>query len=111
MKFRLFATEDTADFMNNNGIKCDKVYKISTKKEPGVLALIEKGNLDLIINIPTRASDQESKDGYIIRRMAVDLNIPLITNRQLAESFIMAFAESQGNVPKLKSVRQYVDNI
>ena len=111
MKFKLFATEDTANFMNENGVKCDRVFKISTKKEPGVLGLIEKGNLDLIINIPTRASDLESKDGYTIRRMAVDLNIPLITNRQLAESFIMAFAESQGNVPKLKSVRQYVDNI
>lgn len=107
MKFKLFATEDTADFMNENSVACDKVYKISTKKEPGVLALIEKGNLDLIINIPTRVSDQESKDGYIIRRMAVDLNIPLITNRQLADSFIMSLAEMKPHSLKSNSLLEY----
>ena len=107
MDFKLFATENTADFMNENGVTCDKVYKISTKKEPSVNTLMEKGNLDLIINIPTRSFGRESTDGYIIRRKAVDLNIPLITNRQLAESFIVAFSEMKSGHLKSESVSAY----
>jgi len=107
MNFKLFATEHTADFMRENGIECEKVYKIGTKKEPSVNTLMEKGNLDLIINIPTRSFGRESTDGYIIRRKAVDLNIPLITNRQLAESFIMAFSEMSPAQLKSESVSVY----
>ncbi|MCR4281395.1 MAG: carbamoyl-phosphate synthase large subunit, partial [Candidatus Kaiserbacteria bacterium] len=107
MDFKLFATENTADFMNENGVTCDKVYKISTKKEPSVNTLMEKGTLDLIINIPTRSFGRESTDGYIIRRKAVDLNIPLITNRQLAESFIVAFSEMKAGQLKSESVTAY----
>jgi carbamoyl-phosphate synthase large subunit len=109
MDFKLFATENTADFLNENGVKCDKVYKISTKKEPSVDTLMEKGNLDLIINIPTRSFGRESTDGYIIRRKAVDLNIPLITNRQLAESFIVAFSEMKSGQLKSEAVSAYHD--
>ncbi len=100
----IFATEHTADFLQSHNIACTKVYKIHTKKEPNVSGLFEndntkggrsskKGKLDLIINIPASALARDSKDGFIIRRKAVDLNIPLITNRQLAEAFILAFSE------------------
>lgn len=93
MKFNLFATEHTADFLLKNGIPCEKVYKIKAAKEPNVAGLLENGTVDLIINIPTRAFAGESTDGFTIRRKAIDLNIPLITNRQLAEAFIGALAE------------------
>lgn len=94
MEFRLFATEHTADFLRAEGIPCKKVYKIHTKKKPNVSDLLVKGALDLIINIPARALARETEDGFIIRRKAVDLNIPLITNRQLAEAFIFALQEA-----------------
>jgi carbamoyl-phosphate synthase large subunit len=93
MGFKLFATEHTADFLGEHGIKCEKVYKISSDKNPNVMELLENGKLDLIINIPTHAMTDTSKDGFIIRRKAVDMNIPLITNRQLAEAFITALDE------------------
>ncbi|MDD5356639.1 MAG: carbamoyl-phosphate synthase (glutamine-hydrolyzing) large subunit [Candidatus Pacebacteria bacterium] len=89
----LYATEHTADFLNEQNIKCEKVFKIHTGSTPNVLSLIEGGNLDLIINIPARALSREREDGFIIRRKAIDHNIPLITNRQLAEAFIVALAE------------------
>ncbi len=107
MGIRLFATEHTADFMKENGIACERVYKLSTKKEPGVGTLIEKGKIDLIIDIPSRAFGRESADGFIIRRKAVDLNIPLITNRQLAESFIMAFSEMESRSLKSNALEAY----
>ncbi|MDO8552129.1 MAG: carbamoyl-phosphate synthase (glutamine-hydrolyzing) large subunit [bacterium] len=106
MNFKLFATEHTADFMRENGIACEKVYKIGGK-EPNVGTLIEKGKVDLIINIPAQAFGRDAIDGYIIRRKAVDLNIPLITNRQLAEAFIMAFAGIKASELKSISVDAY----
>ena len=105
MDFKLFATEHTADFLRENNVSCEKVYKISTRATPNVVDTI--GNVDLIINIPTRVFAGESTDGSIIRRKAVDMNIPLITNRQLAEAFIMALAEERGNGQKIKSWSEY----
>ncbi|HRH24115.1 MAG TPA: carbamoyl-phosphate synthase (glutamine-hydrolyzing) large subunit, partial [Candidatus Paceibacterota bacterium] len=94
--FSFFASEGTTEFLRENGIECSKVHKITAKKEPNILSLIENGNIDLIINIPTRPLARENEDGFVIRRKAVDLNIPLITNRQLAEAFITALAETGG---------------
>ena len=107
MKFKLFATEHTADFLAENNITCEKVYKISSKREPSVLSLIEKGVADLIINIPTRTYERENTDGFTIRRKAIDMNIPLITNRQLAEGFVTALAEQKGNGLKIKAWSDY----
>ncbi|OGG80425.1 carbamoyl phosphate synthase large subunit [Candidatus Kaiserbacteria bacterium RIFCSPLOWO2_01_FULL_54_13] len=107
MGFRIHATENTADFFAEHGITCDKVWKISSKREPSVLHLIENGKVDLIVNIPTRAFERENTDGFMIRRKAVDMNIPLITNRQLAEAFVTALAEQRGNGLKTKSWAEY----
>lgn len=107
MKFKLFATENTADFLDANGIPCEKVYKISTAQEPNVRSLVENGQVDLIINIPTHAFGQENTDGFVIRRKAVDMNIPLISNRQLAEGFIAALHEHKNNGLEPKSWSEY----
>ncbi|MSU56397.1 MAG: carbamoyl-phosphate synthase (glutamine-hydrolyzing) large subunit [Candidatus Taylorbacteria bacterium] len=107
MGFKIFATEQTAEFLREKGVKCEKVYKISTSKHPNVSDLLEKGTLDLIINIPTHAFQRESTDGFTIRRKAIDMNIPLITNRQLADGFITALAEQKGNGLKTKSWDEY----
>lgn len=106
MGFKIFATEQTAEFLADKGVRCEKVYKISTAKHPNVSDLLEKGTLDLIINIPTHAFQRESTDGFTIRRKAIDMNIPLITNRQLADGFITALAEQKAKrsgVPHQKS--------
>src|SRR3989338_5991896 len=95
LKFKLYATEHTADFLTIHDIPCEKVYKIRTEKSPNVSQLLENGTLYLIINIPTRIFVGENTDGFIIRRRAVDMNIPLITNRQLAEAFVAALAEHE----------------
>jgi len=107
MKFKLFATEHTADFLSENDVPCEKVYKISSEREPSVLSLIERGAVDFIINIPTRSYERENTDGFIIRRKAIDMNIPLITNRQLAEAFVFALAERTNNGLKAKARTEY----
>lgn len=91
MGFTIFATEHTADYLKAQKVRCTKVYKLHSRSKPNVGELWNK--LDLIINIPARALAREAKDGFVIRRKAVDMNIPLITNRQLAESFVTALEE------------------
>ena len=107
MRFKLYATENTADFLQARGIPCEKVYKINTAKKLDVTSLLANGKLDLIINIPTHPHQGESTEGFKIRRKAIDLNIPLITNRQLAEAFVTALAEQKGNGLKAKAWSEY----
>ena len=108
--YKLAATEHTADYLNESGIACKKVFKISTKKEPNVLSLIESGEVDLIVNIPTKALERENTDGFVIRRRAIDLRVPLITNRQLAEAFIAALADRSDHPIAAKSWDAYRSN-
>ncbi len=113
MGFHIYATEHTADFLKQNNIPCERVYKIKSGGNPNVLTLLDSGKLDLIINIAARglARPENSKgslsDGFIIRRKAVDLNIPLITNRQLAEGFINALEEMNGKTIEAKAWDEY----
>ncbi len=107
MGFTLYATDHTADYLNECGVACTKVHKISSKKTPNITDLLEKGELDLIINVPTHSYQRENTDGFVIRRKAVDMNIPLITNRQLAEAFIQALFETHGTEFKTKSWSEY----
>jgi len=84
MEFEIFATEGTSDFFNQNGIPAKKLHKISTGKDPNLLVALSAKKFDLIINIPKHYSRSNVTDGYLIRRKSIDLNIPLITNAQVA---------------------------
>ena len=109
--FSFLATEHTADFLKAHYIPCKKVYKISTGKEPNVNSLIENRKVDLIINIPTHPYSGGGSDGFTIRRKAIDMNIPLITNRQLAEAFIGALYESKDHTHRTKSWEMYLKDL
>jgi carbamoyl-phosphate synthase large subunit len=95
MGFKFYATKGTADFMKNNGLKADILYWPLENKEPNTLTYIADGKIDLVINIPKNIQKEELDNDYLIRRKAVDYNIPLITNLQLAKRF----AESISSVP------------
>ncbi|MFH1218253.1 MAG: carbamoyl-phosphate synthase (glutamine-hydrolyzing) large subunit [Candidatus Peregrinibacteria bacterium] len=84
MGFAIFATEGTADFFEENGLKCRRLYKISAGKKPSLLDSMMDKEFDLIVNIPKHYSRSTVTDGYLIRRKSVDLNVPLITNAQVA---------------------------
>ncbi len=105
MGFNIIATEHTADFLKEHGVKCKRVYKLHSKKHPNVDDFWD--TLDLIINIPARALERDARDGFIIRRKAVDMNIPLITNRQLAEAFVTALFEVHGKKLATKHWKEY----
>ncbi|MDP3733569.1 MAG: carbamoyl-phosphate synthase large subunit, partial [Candidatus Daviesbacteria bacterium] len=91
----IYATEHTSKVLRKQGIKNTRVFKISEKSHPSVLDLLQKGRIDLAINISMPRSDQGETDGFLIRRNCIDLGIPLITNLQAAELLVSALSSKK----------------
>lgn len=90
--YSLYATGGTHQFLTDNGIPAIKVYWPSQPDmQPQALELLHDKAVDLVVNIPKNLSETELSNGYRIRRAAIDLNIPLLTNARLASAFIDAF--------------------
>jgi carbamoyl-phosphate synthase large subunit len=107
MGIKLYATKGTADFMKANGIPAEILNWPLDKEEPNVLTYLTDGKIDLVINIPKNAEKTELDNDYIIRRKAVDMNIPLITNIQLARRFVKAINRYSSDGLKIKSWDEY----
>ena len=90
--YELYATGGTSMYLTDNGVENTCVYWPSDEgMEPQALTLLHKKKIDLVVNIPKDLSPRELTNGYKIRRAAIDLNVPLITNSRLASAFIYAF--------------------
>jgi carbamoyl-phosphate synthase large subunit len=107
MGYKFYATKGTADFMKANGIKADVLYWPLEKKEPNTLTYISDRKVDLVINIPKNIEKEELDNDYLIRRKAVDFDIPLITNLQLAKRFVEAIDRTSLEDLKIKSWDEY----
>jgi carbamoyl-phosphate synthase large subunit len=90
MGFKFYATKGTADFLKTNTIHSEVLHWPLQKKEPNTLSYIADGKIDLVINIPKNIEKKELDNDYLIRRWAIDFNVPLITNLQLAKRFVEA---------------------
>ena len=105
--YTICATEGTHDFLSENGVPSVRVYKPSEAGKPQALDLLHSKQIDFVVNIPKNLTPKELSDGYKVRRAAVDLNIPLITNARLASAFIQAFCELTLDDIKIKSWDEY----
>jgi len=111
--FNIFATEDTAIALKSNGIEAVKLYKVHEYgKEPNIMACLQEGHIDMVINIPMPTTVEEKfrtiiEDEYKIRRMAVDYNIPVIINLQLAKAVIDAIENVRIKKVEIKSLNEY----
>ncbi|MDO9575570.1 MAG: carbamoyl phosphate synthase large subunit, partial [bacterium] len=105
--FKFYATKGTADFMKANDIKAEVLYWPLENKEPNTLSYIANGKIDLVINIPKNIEKEELDNDYLIRRKAVDFNVPLITNLQLAKRFVEAIYRTSLKDLKVKSWDEY----
>lgn len=83
--FSFVGTEGTSTFLNENGIECGTVYKLSSEKHPNVVDEIKNQKISLVINTANKFSHEERTDGYLIRRAAIDANVPLLINLQLVK--------------------------
>jgi carbamoyl-phosphate synthase large subunit len=105
--FKFYATGGTAKFLEANGMKAQALYWPLEKKEPNTSTYITSGKIDLVINIPKNTEKTELTNGYLIRRAAVDHNVPLLTNPQLAKRFVKSLTTKKVKDLKIKSVEEY----
>lgn len=90
--YTLYATSGTSKYLTENGIENTLVYWPSeVGKHPQALDMLHEHKIDMVVNIPKDLTVSELSNGYKIRRAAIDLNVPLITNSRLASAFINAF--------------------
>jgi len=108
MGLKFYGTKGTAEFYKENGsLDVEVLYRPFDNKEPSILTYMSEGKIDLVINIPKTAEKVELDSDYIIRRKAVDLNIPLLTNIQIAKRFIKSLSQYTPSQLRIKSWDEY----
>ena len=105
--YTLYATGGTYKNLQENGIPCELVYWPSEEKQPQALDMLHAHEIDMVVNIPKNLTVGELSNGYKIRRAAIDLNIPLLTNSRLASAFIKAFCTIDVEQLPIKSWEEY----
>jgi len=107
MGLTLYATRGTADFLKAGGIDSQVLHWPLEKSSPNVLEYLQGGKIDLVINIPKTFQEEELTNDYLIRRRAVDLGIPLITNIQFAQRFVEAISQKDLDGLQIQSYSHY----
>ncbi|WP_305036751.1 carbamoyl-phosphate synthase (glutamine-hydrolyzing) large subunit [Paramuribaculum intestinale] len=106
--YKIYATGGTHAFLNDNGIPAVKVnWPSQADMQPQALELLHNHEIDLVVNIPKNLTPTELGNGHTIRRAAIDLNIPLLTNARLASAFIDAFTSMTLDQIEIKSWDEY----
>ena len=105
--YNLYATGGTHRFLAENNIPSTLVYWPSEEGQPQALQMLHEKQIDMVVNIPRDLSAGELDNGYKIRRAAIDLNIPLITNARLASAFITAFCKLSVDDIHIKSWQEF----
>ena len=102
----LYATRGTAQFLREHGVAVTTVYRISENQSPDALGLMRRGQIQLVINTPTNSRGAR-RDGYMMRRLAVDLNIPFIPTIQAATAAAQAIEELRQGDLGVRSLQSY----
>ena len=115
--FRLYATAGTNSYLSDNDIPSQRVLwpsEVEALKPgspeaalPHALDLLHSKEIDMVVNIHKNFSTGELTNGYKIRRAAIDLNIPLLTNARLASAFIYAFTTTRLEDLEIKSWQEF----
>ncbi|WP_287131720.1 carbamoyl-phosphate synthase (glutamine-hydrolyzing) large subunit [Bacteroides sp.] len=106
--YKIFATGGSSNFLTENGVENTRVYWPSEpERQPQALDMLHRKEIDMVVNIPKNLTAGELDNGYKIRRAAIDLNIPLITNARLASAFINAFCTMTPDDLAIKSWADY----
>ncbi|MFQ5999748.1 MAG: carbamoyl-phosphate synthase (glutamine-hydrolyzing) large subunit, partial [Candidatus Bathyarchaeia archaeon] len=117
MGFKIYATEHTAETLRNAGVNNVSVlHKVrEVGKNPNIVDYLQKGKIDLVINIPmanTKGKYSDVlKDEYTIRRLAIEFNIPVVTNLELASALIRVLEQRDSNELTVRSLNEYMDSL
>ena len=105
--YTLYATGGTSRYLTENGIKNNLVYWPSEEGHPQAIDMLHNHEIDMVVNVPKNLSSSELSNGYKIRRAAIDLNVPLITNARLASAFIYAVCTVKLDELDIKCWQEY----
>ena len=106
--YKLFATPGTSRYLDENGIENTLVHWPSEEgQQPQALDMLHNKDIDMVVNVTKNLSTGELSNGYKIRRAAIDLNVPLITNARLASAFIYAFCTQKLDDLEIKCWQEY----
>ena len=114
MGFKIYATKHTGDVMLSEGVNVEILYKVKeADANPNILDYLQEHKIDLVINVPmpnkqTSYTDVLT-DGYIIRRQAVEFNVPVIVNLELAYTLVKVLKQHNGNT--IRSLNEYMDEL
>jgi carbamoyl-phosphate synthase large subunit len=117
MGFKIYATAHTAEALQAAGI--NSVTVLSKVKEssanPNILDYLQNQKIDLVINVPMANKQRNYSDvltdGYIIRRQAVEFNVPVITNLELASALVRVLKQRGNNGNSIRSLNEYMDEL
>ena len=105
--YNLYATKGTAKFLRENNIETSVLHWPKENKEPNVTTLLKEKEIELVINIPKNTEEKELENDYLIRRTAVDFNVPVITNVHYARQFVEMLVKTRKEDMKIKSWDEY----
>jgi len=117
MGFKIYATEHTAEVLQAAGISSVSVlHKVKEASvNPNILDYLQDQKIDLVINVPMANKQRNYSDvltdGYIIRRQAVEFNVPVITNLELASALVKVLKQRNHNGTTIRSLNEYMDDL
>jgi carbamoyl-phosphate synthase large subunit len=117
MGFQIYATEHTAEVLQASGIgNVTVLHKVKeTSVNPNILDYLRDQKIDLVINVPMankeRTYSDVLTDGYVIRRQAVEYNVPVITNLELASALVRVLQQRDQNGTSIRSLNEYMDEL
>jgi carbamoyl-phosphate synthase large subunit len=103
---KIFATKGTCSYLREHGVEATTVYRIAENKDPDALGLMRRGEIQLVINTPTVSSGAR-RDGYMMRRLAIDLGIPFITTIQGAKAAADAIEAVKRSELSVRSLQEF----
>jgi len=107
MGFLIYATQGTAQFLISQGVAASLLHWPDEQKEPNTVSYLKQKKIDLVINIPKSNEAKELQNDYLIRRTAVDFNVPLVTNIQLAKLLVQSISKYREKDLHVKSWQEY----
>ncbi|MGI5964962.1 MAG: carbamoyl-phosphate synthase large subunit [Candidatus Methanomethylophilaceae archaeon] len=106
MGFTIYATKGTSTYLREHGIETTTVFKLDEKMKPNAIGLMRSGKINLIINTPSMKSGAR-RDGYTMRRLAVELEIPFMTTVQGADIAVGAIRVGREKKTSVRSIKEF----
>jgi len=106
MGFKIYATKGTSTYLREHGLETETVFRVSDNQNPNAIGLMRNGDINLIINTPSMKSGAR-RDGYVMRRLAVELEIPFMTTVQGADIAVNAIQVARGHDMSVNSMKDF----